>query len=158
MAALVLSALSGLSACSTVQPNKEVSLSQATIDAAIAIAADKVVWDIALSEVEIGSYRPGVKVNGAVVVHEGTDGPGNFTLSYKPSPNIPQEWVTISEPTFSLGPMESKVVAISFQTPPFSEIEADTLEFRILVVKAQTTPVQVAYEQKWVISIKGANK
>lgn len=129
-------------------PN-DVYLDRGIIDDAIAEASAKDIWGIGISKVTINNYVPGTKIHAAVLVHEGREGVGNFKVS------TDEPWAKISRPYFSLQPMESELIPITFALPKnYESPDRQPYRFTVLINKEQTEMIQIAYEQKWVINLR----
>jgi hypothetical protein len=105
-------------------------------------------WCIGIASVDIGTYYPGNNVRGAVAVHNGNDGAGDFIVSS----TCP--YITIEEPQFSLDAMETKLIYIDYEIPKEITPSEKYYEFVIDINRQQEGNVLIAYQQKWTVNLR----
>ncbi len=127
----------------------DVYLSQDTIDKTIEMVSAREEWCCGIAEVRVGNLAPGVTLHGGIVVHNGNSDEGDSSFALVPN----CELLSVSTPEFTLKPMETRFVPITFHMTE-NQLDRGEYEFLVHLTKSQKTMVQIAYNQKWIVDVK----
>lgn len=115
-------------------------------------------------KVEVGNFYPGARAEYMISLHNGSDEPAEFSVSYRvsdnttdgyePAPAAAGDWVIIAEPAPVLAAKETKDVLIAVEMPGDAEAPPKW-EFRIVVKDVtQTGMVQTELACRWLVAMK----
>lgn len=138
-----------LAGCSYPETYMTYPVDQKDVATAVNNVAASPDWAMGMSKVTVGSYWPGNTIQSVVVVHNGEGDPAEFTVSTE-SPYITFDGAT----TFTLDPMESKVVPVTFIVPAHTKMPKGLQEFFVQVDKNGGDFIQWNYQQKWDVTFR----
>jgi hypothetical protein len=115
-------------------------------------------------KVEVGNFYPGARAEYMISLHNGSDEPAEFSVSYRvsdnitdgyePAPAAAEDWVMIAEPAPVLAAKETRDVLIAVEMPGDAEAPPKW-EFRIAVKDVtQTGMVQTELACRWLVAMK----
>lgn len=147
--------------------NQVYTIPQTEVNTAVSQVANNPNWCLGNALVTVGDYRPGDTINEVIVLHNGNDAIGSFTVQSQSSyinlidPNPPvttTSTTTTDMPTvnntslsdISLQPMETRVVKLAFKIPPKTSFSTG-YTFMVDVNRTASTDQMIvtAYQQKW---------
>jgi len=119
---------------------------------------------ISPGKVEIGNFYPGARAEYTLSIHNGSDEPAEFSVSYRvtentadgyePAPAMAQAWVIIADPAPVLAAKEKRDVLIAVEIPGDAEVPPKW-EFQIAVKDVtQTGMVQTELACRWLVEMK----
>jgi hypothetical protein len=119
---------------------------------------------ISPGKVEVGNFHPGARAEYILSIHNGSDEPAEFSVSYRvvdntaedyePAPTEAQAWVTIEDPAPVLAAKETKDVLIAMEMPGDAEVPPKW-EFRIIVKDVtQAGMVQTELACRWLVEMR----
>jgi len=119
---------------------------------------------ISPGKVEIGNFYPGARAEYTLSIHNGSDEPVEFSVSYRvtdntaegyePAPATAQAWVIIADPAPVLAAKETREVLIVLEIPGDAEVPPKW-EFQIAVKDVtQTGMVQTELACRWLVEMK----
>jgi len=115
-------------------------------------------------KVEVGNFYPGARAEYMISIHNGSDEPAEFSVSYRVSNNITegyvaapaaaQAWVTIADPAPVLAAKATREVLIVLEMPEDAQAPPQW-EFWIAAKDVtQTGMVQTELACRWLIEMK----
>ena len=141
--------------------NQVYTIPQNDIDTAVNQVKDNPNWCLGNALVTVGDYQPGDTINEVIVLHNGNDAIGSFTVQsesdYLVMFDNSQSTKDVVDPIFptsltgiSLQPMETKVINLVFKIPPKTKFETG-YTFLVDVHRTASTDQMIlsAYQQKW---------
>jgi hypothetical protein len=119
---------------------------------------------ISPGKVEVGNFYPGARAEYKLSIHNGSDEPAEFSVSYRasnnitegyePAPAAAEDWVIIDDPTPVLAPKETRDVLIAVEMPEDAQAPPKW-EFWIAVKDiTQTGMVQTELACRWLVEMK----
>jgi hypothetical protein len=119
---------------------------------------------ISPGKVEVGNFHPGARAEYILSIHNGSDEPAEFSVSYRvvdnnaedyePAPTEAQAWVIIEDPAPVLAAKETKDVLIAVEMPKDAQAPPKW-EFWIAAKDVtQAGMVQTELACRWLIEMK----
>ncbi|MBA7571641.1 hypothetical protein ES708_13407 [subsurface metagenome] len=119
---------------------------------------------ISPGKVEVGNFYPGARAEYKISIHNGSDEPAEFSVSYRaadntaegyePAPAEAQAWVTIDDPAPVLAAKETRDVLIAVEMPDDAQAPPKW-EFWIAAKDVtQTGMVQTELACRWLVEMK----
>ena len=119
---------------------------------------------ISPAKVEVGNFYPGARAEYMIGIHNGSDEPAEFSVSYRvsdnltegyePAPADAENWVTVAEPAPVLAAKETREVLIVLEMPDDAQAPPKW-EFWIAAKDVtQTGMVQTELACRWLVVMK----
>ncbi len=119
---------------------------------------------ISPAKVEVGNFHPGARAEYIISLHNGSDGPAEFSVryevsdnvteGYEPAPATAQDWVTIADPAPVLAAKETRDVLIAVEMPEDAQAPPKWEFWIVAKDVTQTGMVQTELACRWLVTMK----
>jgi hypothetical protein len=120
---------------------------------------------ISPAKVEVGNFHPGARAEYTLNLHNGSDGPAEFSVSYRvsgnnttdsyePAPAGAQDWVIITDPAPVLAAKETRDVLIAVDMPEDAQAPPKWEFWIVAKDVTQTGMVQTELACRWLVTMK----
>jgi hypothetical protein len=119
---------------------------------------------ISPAKVEVANFYPGARAEYTISLHNGSDEPAEFSVSYRvtdnitdsyePAPAAAQDWVTITDPAPVLAAKETREVLIVVEMPGDAQAPPKWEFWIVAKDVTQTGMVQTELACRWLVTMK----
>ena len=116
------------------------------------------------AKVEIGNFYPGARAEYMISIHNGSDEPAEFSVSYRvtdnitegyePAPADAESWVTIEDPAPVLAAKETREALITVEMPEDAQAPPKWEFWIVAKDVTQTGMVHTELACRWLVAMK----